>query len=160
MAKSKLPLPASALVHFNLVVKKLVVAGLCIGRPDISQAAEQNFAVVREFLNCNDAPSDGSTPGKFSFNESTGYVMFEVTASVQARLASEIIIRNGRRGDKDLLLGWFTDHRYTNSPLNFIVAMSRHARELRSMEDASSKAAPPGRSGGGPRGAEGLGTGS
>ena len=31
------------------------------------------------------------------------------------------------------------DSRYTNSPLNFIVAMSRHARELRSMEDASSK---------------------
>jgi hypothetical protein len=115
------------------------VAGLCIGRTDISQATEQNFAVVREFLNCNDAPSDGSTPGKFSFNESTGYVMFEVTASVQARLASEIIIRNGRRGDKDLLLGWFTDHRYTNSPLNFLVAVSRHARELRSMEDASSK---------------------
>ena len=136
-AKPKPPPPAPALAHFNLVVKKPISGWVVIGRPDISQAAEQNFAVVREFLNCNDAPSDGSTPGKFSFNESTGEVMFEVTASVQARLASEIIIRNGRR-DKELL-GWFTDRRYTNSPLSFLVAVSRHARELRSLEDSSSK---------------------
>lgn len=139
LAKSKLPPPASAMDHFNLVVKKPSSGWVVNGRSDITQAAEQNFAVVRIFLNCNDAPSDGSTPGKFSFNESTGEVMFEVTASVQARLASEILIRNGRRGDKDLLLGWFTDRRYTNSPLNFLVAVSRHAHELRSMEDASSK---------------------
>jgi len=139
LAKSKLPPPASALVRFNLVVKKPSSGWVVIGRPDITQAAGENFAVVREFLNCNDASSDGSTPGMFSFNESTGEVMFEVTASVRARLASEIIMRNGRRGDKDQLLGWFTDRRYTNSPLNFLVAVSRHAHELRSMEDASSK---------------------
>ena len=83
LAKSKLPPPASALVRFNLVVKKPSSGWVVIGRPDITQAAGENFAVVREFLNCNDASSDGSTPGKFSFNKSTG----EVDAAVEKMLS-------------------------------------------------------------------------